>query len=173
VGTVDKRVRRFSACKLDVGALLDTLQERMGDDWANIRLEVDPRSFVSDGWKPGVKMCRYKHWMGLPKLYDGYTSPAHHRALLRFRLCASDLAVNSDSTRSRGQRVCCACRINGAMRTSSISYWNARRSIRYDRICGVLVCQPVLASLKLCKLTTSAVYLLRSCSRCFVCGLNI
>ena len=115
VGTVDERVRRLSVCKLDVEALLDTLRERMGDDWANIRLEVDPRSFVSDGQKPGVKMCRYKHWMGPPKPHDGYIPPAHYRALLRFRLCVSDLAVNSDSTRSRGQRGCCACRTIGAI----------------------------------------------------------
>jgi hypothetical protein len=87
----------------------------MDDDWANSRLVGDPRSFFSDGRKPGVKMCRYKHWMGLPKLHDGCIPPAHHRALVRFRLCVSDLAVNSESTRSRGQRRCGACRNNGAV----------------------------------------------------------
>ncbi|GLC33248.1 hypothetical protein PLESTB_001753600 [Pleodorina starrii] len=114
-GTIDARVRRYSTCKLDVEALLDTLRGRINDDWASDRLAVDPCSFVTDGRKPGVKMCRHKHWMGQPKQFEGYIPPAHHRALLRFRLCVSDLAVNSESNRARELRVCKACRINGAV----------------------------------------------------------
>ena len=114
-GNIDERVRRFSACKLDVEALVDTLRGRINDDWRNDRLAVDPGIFVSDGRQPGVKMCRYKHWMGPPKQCEGYIPPAHHRALSRFRLCVSDLAVNSESNRSRGHRACKACRANGVV----------------------------------------------------------
>ncbi|GLC35023.1 hypothetical protein PLESTM_000270700 [Pleodorina starrii] len=114
-GNMDTRVRRFSACRLDVEALMDTLRGRVNDDWGSDRLAVDPGAFVSDGRKPGVKMCRYKHWMGLPKQFEGYIPPAHHRSLLRFRLCVSDLAINSESSRSRELRVCKTCRSNGAV----------------------------------------------------------
>jgi hypothetical protein len=53
--------------------------------------------------------------MGLPKPFEGYIPSAHHRALLRFRLCVSDLAVNSLSNRSREHRLCMACGITGAI----------------------------------------------------------
>ncbi len=32
--------------------------------WSSPRLVENPRDCVSDGKQPGVKMCRYKHWMG-------------------------------------------------------------------------------------------------------------
>ena len=88
---------------------------RVNDEWDSDRLAVDPGAFVSDGRKPGVKMCRYKHWMGPPKRFEGYIPPAHQRTFLRFRLCVSELAVNSESNRSRDQRVCKACRANDAI----------------------------------------------------------
>ncbi|GLC61571.1 hypothetical protein PLESTB_001771100 [Pleodorina starrii] len=122
-GNIDTRVRRYAASKLDVEALMDTLRGRVNDDWGSDRLAVDPRAFVTDARKPGVKMCRHKHWMGLPKQFEGYIPPAHHRSLLRFRLCVSDLAVNSESSRSRELRVCKACRSDGAIEDEKHFLW--------------------------------------------------
>ena len=91
-------------------------------DWDNPRLQGDPRAFVSDGLQPGVKMCRYRQWMG----YDAnrgskrgvghvaiYIPRRHHVALMRFRLGCWDLeanrSVSGGSHRPRQQRVCRMC----------------------------------------------------------------
>jgi hypothetical protein len=172
VGSVNDQVRWYSACKLDVDALMETLKERVNDDWVNSRLEVDPRSFVSDSKKPGVKMCRYKHWMGSPNLWEGYIPPAHHRALLRFRLCVTDLVVNSVSNRSREHCLCAACGTNGAIYDEKHCLLECRRSRLRGRSFGTWVCPAAQQSVMSWKSMISAVLQKRflRCSACAASG---
>jgi hypothetical protein len=99
-------------------------------EWEADCLAVDPRDFPESGGRrvspgaPGVKMCRYKQWMGLPQLdsmiTDGrlahmreYVTYKHLIALIRFRLGCWDLEVNRPKAgnlyRPRSQRVCRMC----------------------------------------------------------------
>ncbi|GIL42377.1 hypothetical protein Vafri_364 [Volvox africanus] len=66
-----------------------------------------PQLAVSDGGKPGVKMCRHTHWMGMPQ-HDASYIPMY-TSLLRFRLGAWALEVNRPNGRLREQRWCRVC----------------------------------------------------------------
>ena len=108
--------------ELPSGELLDLLWHRFMSDWDSPRLLGDPRAFVSDRLQPGVKMCRYKHWMGYTASRDHKHGVGHvgiyiprrqHVALMRFRLGCWDLEANrpaiGGSHRPREQRVCRMC----------------------------------------------------------------
>ncbi|GIL47073.1 hypothetical protein Vafri_3898 [Volvox africanus] len=86
-----------------------TLEERFKEDWLSPRLLILPRDFVSDGGKPGVKMCRHMHWMGMPHHDASYIPMPVYTSLLRFRLGAWALEVNRPNGRLREQRWCCVC----------------------------------------------------------------
>jgi exonuclease III len=106
---VDYLVDMITGHELDVGALMDTLRSRFDEDWKSSRLETDPRMFVSDGRKPGIKMCRHVRWMGATTHLKGYIPPKEHVSLLRFRLCVWALEVNRPGGRPRADRWCRVC----------------------------------------------------------------
>jgi len=108
-GDIEVKVDALATRSLDVGQLICELRNRFDDDWESERLTVDPALFVSDNRQPGVKMCRYKHWMGLPKHGSGYISPKQHVTLMRFRMCVWPLAVNRPHGRERSARWCRVC----------------------------------------------------------------
>ena len=106
---LEEQVDIISKRELNIGSILHTLDQRFDDDWANFRLRTPPREFVSDGNKPGVKMCRYTHWMGTPTHMQGYIPAKVYASLLRFRLCIWGLEVNRPHGRAREDRWCLAC----------------------------------------------------------------
>ncbi|GLC51883.1 hypothetical protein PLESTB_000558900 [Pleodorina starrii] len=94
---------------LNIGNLIWTLEQRFDEDWLNSRLLTPPREFVSDNHKPGVKMCRHTHWMGMPKHTAGYIPPKPYASLLRFRLGAWPIENNRPAGRQRSERTCRVC----------------------------------------------------------------
>ncbi|GLC46236.1 hypothetical protein PLESTB_001538400 [Pleodorina starrii] len=105
----ESKVDALSSHKLDIPWLLGELKDRLDAGWANERLTVNPRDFVSDNRRPGVKMCRYEHWMGDPSHLKTYIPSSHHRSLIRFRLCCWAIEVNRPNGRTRADRVCPMC----------------------------------------------------------------
>ncbi|GIL88800.1 hypothetical protein Vretimale_19606 [Volvox reticuliferus] len=108
-GELEVRVNVLASKEINIEALMLTLKERFDEDWVNPRLHVQPREFVSDGAKPGVKMCRYTHWMGLPQPTTSYIPMVVYTSLLRFRLGAWALEANRPTGRPREQRWCRVC----------------------------------------------------------------
>ena len=111
---------RNSPYRLPLALACTRLREQLSQAWSSPRLEANPRACASDGKRPGVKMCRYKHWTGgaaewasaqmwLPHVHAGI-APAQHKRLMRFRLCCWPLAVNRGcSAVARDDRVCTVC----------------------------------------------------------------
>ncbi len=105
----EDRVTALSQHRLPVDALVDTVKQRFSEDWRSERLTVEPRSFVSDGRSPGVKMCRAQHWMGPAKYLSTYIPLQQRVCLSRFRLGCWPLECNRPNGRSRSDRVCPLC----------------------------------------------------------------
>jgi hypothetical protein len=118
--TAQERAVWLAAQPLSVSAVMGNVREQLAAGWSHERLASQPREFVSDQKQPGVKMARYKHWMGLTAWGPlSPTLPAHSRAfipvkehqlLMRFRMGCWPLRVNIDTTLPRGERVCQRCR---------------------------------------------------------------
>ncbi|GFR49039.1 hypothetical protein Agub_g11063, partial [Astrephomene gubernaculifera] len=85
---LNARVERIAGTELNVSALTKKFADRMDADWEDRSLEDDPRLFNPVDPVPGVgvKMCRYKNWMGDP-VDRGYITQRQHVNLMRFRLC--------------------------------------------------------------------------------------
>lgn len=109
----DALADRLADHTLDVDWLVSTLRESMNADWASTKLHVPPRDFVSApgraGPGPGVKMCRFMHWMGDSAHLPTYMSHTLRKALMRFRMCVTALEVNRPKGRGRGERTCKLC----------------------------------------------------------------
>lgn len=111
--------KRLAAQPLPTDVLLPGLYSRLLSDWRAERLEVDPRLYPTGATKPGVKMCRYKRWMGLQYDTGGLSvrlehlkadiPRRYHVALMRFRLGCWDIEVNRPGGRSRADRTCRIC----------------------------------------------------------------
>lgn len=116
--------------QLPVGAMITDFTEKLLQEWGADCLATDPRDFPESGGRqtsqgaPGVKMCRYVQWMGLPQKdpmvekgrlahMGQYVTYTHLIALIRFRLGCWDLEVNRPKAgnlyRPRAQRVCRMC----------------------------------------------------------------
>jgi hypothetical protein len=106
--------------KLDVGKIEKAMRQKLFAGWAHPRVAVLPADFPEGTrQQPGIKMSRYKHWMGLED--SGSTPPsmpAHakafipvrlHQLLMRFRMGCWPLSVNENTGVPRGQRVCQCC----------------------------------------------------------------
>ena len=119
-GDLEARITRITTHELDVSALMGTIRERFEEDWRSSRLGADPRAFVTqDGVKPGVKMCRYKHWMGEPRHTQIYIPRAWHTSMMRFRLGVWMIEANnprgvSGAHRERSERLCPLCLASGS-----------------------------------------------------------
>lgn len=116
--------------ELPTAELLEELASKLMQEWRAESMQNDPRTFPESGGRrgnagmPGVKMCRYTQWMGVPQL-DGavstgrlehmatYVTHKHLLALIRFRLGCWDIEVNrpmeGQRYRARGERVCRFC----------------------------------------------------------------
>ncbi|GIL51505.1 hypothetical protein Vafri_7470, partial [Volvox africanus] len=106
---IEEKVDTLIAYKLDTSNLMEELRSRMRVDWMSDRITVSPRVFVSDGHQPGIKMCRYVHWMGDPNHMEGYIPHTHHTSLIRFWLCCWAIEVNRPKGRARAVRHCPMC----------------------------------------------------------------
>ncbi|GIL54492.1 hypothetical protein Vafri_10005, partial [Volvox africanus] len=106
---IEEKVDTLIAYKLDTSNLMEERRSRMRVDWMSDRITVSPRDFVSDGHQPGIKMCRYVHWMGDPNHMDGYIPHTHHTSLIRFRLCCWAIEVNRPKGRARAVCHCPMC----------------------------------------------------------------
>lgn len=117
-GSAD-RAAWVAARPLRAGTIMGALRERFYAGWAHERLGTQPREFPSDNRQPGVKMSRYKWWMGLdcsegaapeaPSHAKAYIPVRQHKNLMRFRMGSWPLAVNVDCSLAREQRVCTRC----------------------------------------------------------------
>jgi hypothetical protein len=94
--------------------LAAALEARLRREWEEDARQTPPRD-VAEGGRSGVKLNRYKHWMGLPAkgqahahLATGMT-PRHHTVLLRFRLLCWDIAINRPNGQPRAERKCPNC----------------------------------------------------------------
>ncbi|MFY7872612.1 MAG: RNA-directed DNA polymerase [Limnohabitans sp.] len=109
----DALANRLAEHTLDVEWLISTLRDSMHADWGSTRLHVPPRDFASTPGRaapgPGVKMCRYAHWMGDPVHLPTYMSHTLRKSLMRFRMCVTALEVNRPQGRSRSERTCKVC----------------------------------------------------------------
>ena len=108
-GGIEGLVNAISSHELDVTSLMDTLRGRFNDEWNSSRLVTDPRLFISDGLRPGVKMCRHARWMGVSSHLKDYIPNKAHISLMRFRLCVWTLEVNRPGGRPRDERWCRVC----------------------------------------------------------------
>ena len=108
-GGIEGLVNAISSHELDVTSLMDTLRGRFNDEWNSSRLVTDPRLFISDGLRPGVKMCRHARWMGDSSHLKDYIPNKAHISLMRFRLCVWTLEVNRPGGRPRDERWCRVC----------------------------------------------------------------
>ncbi|GFR52002.1 hypothetical protein Agub_g14425, partial [Astrephomene gubernaculifera] len=109
---LNARVERIAGTELNVSALTKKFADRMDADWEDRRLEDDPRLFNPVDPVPGVgvKMCRYKNWMGDP-VDRGYITQRQHVNLMRFRLCVWGIEANRPRGRQRVARVCPMCAV--------------------------------------------------------------
>ncbi|GIM11860.1 hypothetical protein Vretimale_15312, partial [Volvox reticuliferus] len=106
---IEEKVNALAAYRVDTAKLVEGLQSKMRAGWRSDRIAIDPRDFVSDGLHPGIKMCRYHHWMGDSKHMAGYIPHTHHISLIRFRLCCWVIEVNRPNGRVRALRYCPMC----------------------------------------------------------------
>ena len=116
---------------LPIGSLLGNFANMLMGEWKAESICADPRAFPESGGHrntaggPGVKMCRYTQWMGVPQLdaavkqgilphMKEYVTHKHLMALIRFRLGCWDIEVNRPVAggryRPRNDRVCRLCR---------------------------------------------------------------
>ena len=118
-GDLEANVTRITTHELDVASLMTTVRARFEEDWDSGRLSTEPRAFVTqDGVKPGVKMCRYKQWMGDARHTQVYIPRAWHTSLMRFRLGAWMIEANNPRGvdgvhRERSHRLCPLCQATG------------------------------------------------------------
>jgi hypothetical protein len=115
----EEMIEHYVSLQLPVRALLADFQFLLMQPWLSPRLCCAPRDFVSDGVQPGVKLCRYMHWMGLCcDVEDPLLAPSHarthiprawHVVLMRLRLGVWPLEVNRPRGRARNLRLCCHC----------------------------------------------------------------
>ena len=109
---IEANITRITTQELDVASLMGKVREKFEEDWASNRLEVNPRDFVTQaGVKPGVKICRYKHWMGETRHTQIYIPRAWHVSMMRFRMGVWMIEANNPrgaqgAHRERAQRVC-------------------------------------------------------------------
>jgi hypothetical protein len=113
---------------LPAAHLCSRFREVLMGAWDVPRLDPSPAEFPdersAEKMCPGIKMCRYKHWMGLP--FHGSApcmAPSHahvhiprklHVTLIRFRLCCWPLRANRPVEGgvhlARNQRTCLVCK---------------------------------------------------------------
>ena len=114
-GDLEANITRITTHELDIASLMGTIRERFDEDWRSNVLSIEPRTFVSqEGTKPGVKMCRYKHWMGEARHTQVYIPRAWHTSLMRFRLGVWLIEANkprgaTGQHRDRAERFCPIC----------------------------------------------------------------
>lgn len=107
-------VEWLAAQQVPVSALLEELERRLRPEWTASELQCDPRSFP-EGGRNGVKLCRYRHWMGLPEEGQAHahlaagTTRQHHIVFLRFRLLCWSIAINRPGGLPRAERRCPNC----------------------------------------------------------------
>ncbi|GIL46662.1 hypothetical protein Vafri_3597, partial [Volvox africanus] len=116
---LEGRVDFLSSREICIGSVMFTLEKSFKEDWLSPRLLILPREFVADGGKPGVKMCRHTHWMGLPQHGTSYIPMSVYTSLLLFRLGAWALEVNRPNGRLRGQR-CRVCNNADSVRMNTM-----------------------------------------------------
>jgi hypothetical protein len=127
VRTPSARMEWLLARPLPVSTIMSSFRSMLMASWDHERLSVVPTSFSTDqNTQPGIMMCRYKHWMGLPfRGAAGTLWPTHaqvhipresHVKLMRFRLCSWPLAANRPMRGGvrleRSERVCMVCGTN-------------------------------------------------------------
>ena len=104
----------LSEQRVPADALAEELARRLQPAWEEAALQIEPRN-VAEGGRNGVKLNRYKHWMGLPAKGQAHAHLAagmtqrHHAVLLRFRLLCWDIAINRPDGRLRATRKCPNC----------------------------------------------------------------
>ena len=115
--------------ELPVADLLKEFTNQLMHEWTASCLSTDPRGFPETEGRarqgaPGVKMCRYVQWMGLPQadaMIDherlahmrDFVAYKHLFALIRFRLGCWDIEANrpvhNGTRRARSMRWCRVC----------------------------------------------------------------
>ena len=125
--------------------LAAALAARLQPDWESAATQ--PRD-VAEGGRNGVKLNRYKHWMGLPEggkahahLAAGMTQ-RHHTVLLRFRLLCWGIAINRPGGQPRAERLCpnCSCMEDEYHVLFECSHYADLKAKHFDNEQGQLFC---------------------------------